>query len=89
MSRTTGDFWVCYKGLPKATQRLARNAYAQFLQDPFHHSLHFKSLHQQRPIWSVRIGLYYRAVGIKPRADEIVWYWIGSHAEYDKLINSL
>jgi hypothetical protein len=54
--------------------------------DPFHPSLHFKSIHQTRPIWSVRIGLNYRAVGIKPDANEIVWFWIGSHTDYDKLI---
>ena len=39
-----------------------------------------------RPIWSVRIGIHYRAVGIKPYASEIVWFWISSHADYDKLI---
>ncbi|WP_442318809.1 ParE family toxin-like protein [Candidatus Binatus sp.] len=65
---------------------LANQAYRQFVQDPLHPSLHFKQIHPTRPIWSVRIGIHYRAVGIKPHGSEIVWFWIGSHADYDKLI---
>jgi type IV pilus assembly protein PilW len=34
---------------------------------------------------SVRIGLYYRALGV-PVADGIQWFWIGSYADYDRLI---
>src|ERR1700756_2318853 len=48
-------------------------------------SLRFKPVHPTRPIYSVRIGPMYRAVGIL-ESDEIVWYWIGSHADYDKLL---
>jgi hypothetical protein len=32
----------------------------------------------------VRIGLGYRALGIRT-GDEVVWFWIGSHADYDQL----
>jgi len=75
-------------GEDTADNNAANNAYQQFLQDPFHPSLHFKSVHQVRPIWSVRIGLNYRAVGIRTTADEIAWFWIGSHSDYNKLIKS-
>jgi hypothetical protein len=27
----------------------------------------------------------YRALGVR-RDDTIVWFWIGSHADYDKLL---
>jgi hypothetical protein len=30
----------------------------------------------------------YRAVGIV-EAEEIVWFWIGSHADYDKVLKRL
>jgi hypothetical protein len=33
----------------------------------------------------VRVGLGNRAVGILSD-DTVVWFWIGSHAEYDRLI---
>jgi hypothetical protein len=42
--------------------------------------------HATDEIWSVWIGIDYRALGFKPRVDEIVWFWIGSHTDYDKLL---
>ncbi|MGH9610150.1 MAG: hypothetical protein ACRD34_10805, partial [Bryobacteraceae bacterium] len=51
-------------------------------RDPKHPSLHFKKV---RRFWSVRIGLHYRALAIE-REDTIVWFWIGSHASYTRLI---
>jgi hypothetical protein len=33
----------------------------------------------------VRITIDYRALGIRD-GDEIMWFWIGSHADYDALI---
>jgi hypothetical protein len=34
---------------------------------------------------SVRIGLGYRALGVL-KANRMVWFWIGSHAEYDRMM---
>ena len=39
-------------------------------------------------IYSVRIGKGYRAVGQRDKKG-ILWFWIGSHAEYDKLLSQL
>jgi hypothetical protein len=38
--------------------------------------------------WSARIGMHYRVVGIDAEtvSDGIVWFWIGTHADYDKLV---
>jgi hypothetical protein len=53
--------------------------------DSSHPSLRFKLVHPTRPIYSVRIGLGYRALGVRD-ADTIVWFWIGSHDDYDRLL---
>jgi hypothetical protein len=50
--------------------------------DPSHPSLHFKSIGRFR---SVRVGLHYRALAVDSGGD-LIWFWIGSHAEYDRLI---
>jgi hypothetical protein len=55
------------------------------VSDPAHPSLRFKLVHPTRPIYSVRIGLDYRALGLR-EGDTMVWFWIGSHAEYDRLV---
>jgi hypothetical protein len=58
------------------------------MRDPSHPSLQFKRVHAREPIYSVRVGLGWRAVGVR-NEDTVVWFWIGSHAEYDKLLSNL
>jgi hypothetical protein len=84
-SRTTRRFRAQFAALPQAVQQQARAAYRQFLQNPAHPGLRFKKIHAKKPIYSVRVGIHYRAVGIVP-GKEIVWYWIGHHSEYDQLL---
>jgi hypothetical protein len=69
-------------------QERARGAYRRFAADPSHPGLHFKRLHTSLPLWSARISEGYRAVGIL-NDDEVVWFFIGTHADYDHLLKSL
>ena len=39
-------------------------------------------------LWSVRVGDHYRAVARK-KADHWMWFWIGSHEEYNHLAKRL
>jgi hypothetical protein len=84
-SHITEKFRKAFAELPADVQKQARQAYRLFIENAHHPSLRFKSIHPARPIYSVRIGIDYRAIGIRD-GNDIVWYWIGSHAEYDKLI---
>jgi len=68
--------------LPKDVQSLADKGYALLKANPGHPSLHFKKVAQ---FWSTRVGLHYRALAVESD-EELVWFWIGSHAEYDKLV---
>jgi hypothetical protein len=76
------DFWRCYRSLPAPVRRIADRNFDLLKQDPHHPSLHFKKVGR---FWSARVGARYRAVGVES-SDGIVWFWIGSHAEYDKLV---
>ncbi|HLO13428.1 MAG TPA: hypothetical protein VK206_01270 [Anaerolineales bacterium] len=84
-SHITDKFRKTFAELPADVQKQARQAYLLFIENPYHPSLRFKAIHPSRPIYSVRIGMDYRAVDIRDE-DDIIWYWIGSHAKYDKLI---
>jgi hypothetical protein len=84
-SRTTRRFRDAFKQLPADVRRQARQAYQLFLHNPNHPSLHFKQVDAQRSLYSIRIGLNYRALGVRNK-DRIVWLWVGSHADYDKLL---
>lgn len=71
--------------LPPDARRQAVAAYRLFLEDPFHLGLQFKRIGRRRNIWSVRVGLHYRALGER-NEDRVLWFWIGTHAEYDRLL---
>ena len=57
-------------------------------ENPSHPSLQFKKIHASEPIYSVRVTLGYRAVGLLEQG-EVTWFWIGSHADYDRLLRVL
>ena len=88
ISRTTERFRKAFAVLPEQVQRQARDAYKQFKQDPFYPSLNFKRVHSTRPVYSVRISIEYRAVGIQDE-NGVIWFWIGSHDDYMKLLSRL
>ena len=81
------DFRKAFAQLPESVRAQARIAYRLFQKNPYHPSLQFKTIAPS--IYSVRIGIHYRALGVRVREDEIVWFWIGSHSEYDRLIRNL
>jgi mRNA-degrading endonuclease RelE of RelBE toxin-antitoxin system len=87
-SQINDDFLKSYRRLPKEVREQARKAYRLFRDNPQHPSLNFKPIHPNEPYFSARISLGYRTVGIMVD-DLIVWFWIGSHGEYDKLISLL
>ena len=87
-SHTTGRFRKAFEELPPQVQRQAKEAYKLFKQNPHHPSLRFKQVHSTKFIYSVRASLGYRALGVR-EDDDIIWFWIGSHSDYDKLISRL
>ena len=84
-SQTTKTFWKQYWALPPDIRQRAQRAYKLWRDNPAHPSLFFKQVKESQPLYSVRIGLAYRAVGLL-KADTVTWFWIGTHAEYDRLI---
>ena len=87
-SVTTDRFRKAFARLPKSIQERARLSYHLWKLNNNHPGLHFKQIHTQQPIYSVRVGLSYRALGIIEN-DTIIWFWIGSHQDYNKLIVQL
>ena len=84
-SRTNAEFREVFRRLPLDVQQQARAAYRRFQQNPRHPGLRFRQVHVVLPIYSARIGMHYRAVGIVD-GNDILWFWIGSHAAYDHLL---
>ena len=80
----SSSFWAAYYARPKNVQALADKSYQLLKQNPSHPSLHLKPIGR---FWSVLVGLHYRALGVSS-PDGIVWFWLGSHTEYERLIRA-
>lgn len=87
-SFTTERFRRALATLPSSVRHQARDAYRLFRQNPQHPSLRFKRVHDTLPIYSARINLDYRVVGTLD-GDEIVWFWVGPHDLYERLLKQL
>lgn len=78
----TARFWRLYEELPAAVQRLADKSFELLKADPRHPAVRFKKI---GPLWSARVGAHYRALATEDE-DAYLWFWIGSHADYDRLL---
>jgi len=83
------DFRKCFAALPPEIRAQARAAFRQFQANPRHPGLHFKRTKGSNRIVAARVGRVYRVLGILAASDEVVWFWIGPHDEYDKILKSL
>ncbi len=82
-SRALARFWRMYEALPPEVRRQARKSFEQFQEDPNNGALKFKQLRRYPNCWYVRISPWYRAV-CKRDGDTVYWFWIGSHADFDR-----
>ena len=82
------SFWDAYRLLPRRVQRQARESYRLFAANPSHPSLDFKRVSRRRPVYSARVSADYRALGVLDGGD-LVWFWIGPHHEYDRLLKQV
>jgi hypothetical protein len=71
--------WQAYEGLPENIRKVADKNFTLLKQNPRHPSLNFKRV---GPYWSVRVGQHYRALAVEIDGG-LLWFWIGTHAEYN------
>ncbi|MBL9145694.1 MAG: hypothetical protein JNM99_18595 [Verrucomicrobiaceae bacterium] len=76
------DFWAALHSLPPEVQELAHKNFELMKADERHPSIRLKKVGQ---LWSGRVGRDYRALA-QDRKEGLLWFWIGPHQEYDKLL---
>lgn len=84
-STCTPDFWEQYNALSKDVRELADRVYEVWSDNPRHPSCHFKPVKGTPDWWSVRIGLYHRALCVRD-GGSCNWFFIGTHRDYDSLV---
>lgn len=84
-SHTHPNFWKCYNNLQKEIQDLSDKKFELFKNNPHHPSLGFA---KKGNVWTANVGYHHRAIGYK-KDNKVVWFWIGSHEDYNALMNKL
>lgn len=88
-SRTTSQFRRLLHELPDHVQLQAQQVYELFRDNPGHPGLQFKRVNSGNPpVYSARVGLQYRALGVD-RGEYLLWFWIGSHSAYERMLRHL
>jgi len=87
-SHITGRFRELFAALPTNIQRQARESDRLFLQSPSYPGLQFKQVCSDPLLYSARVGMGYRVVGVRD-GGTVIWFWIGTHADYDQLLSRL
>ena len=87
-SLVSPGFHKLFDRLPAEIRDQARRAYATWRKDPARPGLDFKKL-KVADAYSARVGVHYRATRVKVAEDRFVWEWIGTHADYDKLLRKM
>ena len=87
-SITAPQFWKHYRALPEDVRHRADRAFRLWQINPYAHGLFFKRVGRRQPVFSVRIGQDYRALGLRDD-DAIIWFWIGPQDEYERMLGQM
>jgi hypothetical protein len=87
-SETTEKFRLLFAAAPSDRQIRIRDAYRLWKENPSQPSLRFKKVHSRLPIYSARVDLDWRAVGIL-EDNILIWFWVGPHQQYEALLKAL
>lgn len=79
--RAMRGFWVALSELSEDVQKLAAAAYLEWTNDPRATGVRFK--HVAGNIYSARIGKNHRALCYL-EGGIFYWYWVGTHADYER-----
>ena len=79
-------YWAQFDDLPEDIRKLAEENYHSWKENPRNPGLRFKQIHGKLPIFSFRVGMRHRTVGVQSSDDRIVWFWMGSFEHFRELI---
>lgn len=80
-------YWTQFDDLPDEMRQLAEKNYHLWKENPSHPGLRFKKIHHDLPIFSFRVGMRHRTVGVETDDGKVVWFWVGSFEIFEAFIN--
>ncbi len=83
-----GTYWESFDDLPEDIRKLAEKNYKLWKENPKNPGLRFKQIHDTLPVFSFRVGMKHRTVGVETDDGKIVWFWVGSFETFKKTIGA-
>ena len=91
ISKKTDTFNKLFSRLDKDIQEIAKESFLKWKDNPM--SVHFKPLQQSNnTVYSAQVNSRFRALAKKTTENgkpSYVWFWIGSHEDYNNVLNRL
>ena len=85
ISRLAPEFREALGKLDPATRRKARQAYQLFKDNPASWQPELQTGSRNKKPLFARIDDNYRVLGVV-QGNAIIWYWVGPHDEYERMI---
>jgi len=79
-------YWTHFDDLPGEIRELAEENYRLWKENPSHPGLRFKRIHETVPVFSFRVGMRHRTVGVESEDGKVVWFWVGSFETFQALV---
>lgn len=81
-----GAYWDSFDDLPEDVKKLAEKNYKLWRESKNAPGLRFKQIHKTLPIYSFRVGMKHRTVGVETADNKIAWFWVGSFETFNETI---
>ena len=82
-------YWRHFDDLPAEIRKLAEANYRLWRKNPHHPRLRFKKIHTELPIFSFRVGMRHRTVGVETDDGKVAWFWMGSFGHFQQLVSAV
>ncbi|MFC1673121.1 hypothetical protein ACFL12_03105, partial [Pseudomonadota bacterium] len=83
-----GAYWEQFDDLPDDVRKMAESTYKQWKDNPKNPGLRFKKIHVELPVFSFRVGMKHRTVGVEAPDGKVVWFWVGSFDTFQAAIDA-
>ncbi|CCQ73267.1 Conserved protein of unknown function [Magnetospira sp. QH-2] len=74
----SGAYWDSFEELPGEIRKLAEKNFKTWKTNPNAPGLRFKQIHKDLPVYSFRVGMKHRTVGVEAEDGALIWFWVGS-----------
>jgi hypothetical protein len=83
------SYWASFDELPEDIRTLAEENYRLWRENPNHPRLRFKQVLEEPKVFSFRVGLRHRTLGVETPDGHIAWFWVGAIDDFRRMTEAM